>query len=174
MPPDPRALRPTWTRRVQGWSFLLFFVSLIVLTVAAVEFWNAGDMVTTGYVAGLASVLPLLLVVLVYFAVPLWGISVPLPPETVANVVASAAPARNAEPVPDPSGPFGHCPSVVRLPDPRCLVGWFPEPAGPGARSGTVVLLKPESRDRKALAALRESLAESLRTASRPAAYPHA
>lgn len=170
MPAAPRAPQATWTRRVQGWSFLLFFLSLIVLTVAAVEFWNAGDMVTTGFVAGLASVLPLLLVVVAYYAVPLWGISVPLPPESVAAVVAAASPRQNVEPVREPAGAFARCVSVVRLTAPGCTVGWLPEPEVAAVRRGTVVLLKPESRDRKALAAYRESLADSLRIASRAAA----
>jgi hypothetical protein len=165
-------LPPTWTRRVQGWSFLVFFVSLIVLTFVAVEFWNARDLVMSGYFAGLASVAPLLLVALAYVAVPVWGISVPLPPDAVARAVADAAGGRPVEPVAEREGPFARCVSVVRFDEPACLVGWSEMPAylkAASPPSGSILVLRPESRDRKALAGFRESLARSLADAARPA-----
>jgi hypothetical protein len=163
---------PTWTRRLQGWSFLLFFLSLIVLTFLAVQFWNAGDLVLSGYLAGLASVAPLLLVVLVFYALPVWGISVPLPPDVVAEAVASAARGRSVEPVAEREGPFAQCVSVVRFVGPACLVGWSTLPTYPKAAphtGGSTVVLRPETRDRKAVAAFRESLARSLADAARSA-----
>ena len=173
MAATPSAPAPTWTRRVQGWSFLLFFVSLIVLTFAAVEFWNAGELVMSGYFAGLASVAPLLLVALAYFAAPVWGISVPLPPDAVARAVADAAGGRTVEPVAEREGPFARCVSVVRFEEPACVVGWSEIPRFVKAvspPSGSIVILRPESRDRRALASFRESLAQSLSDAARAAA----
>ncbi len=169
----PRAGTPTWTRRVQGWSFLVFFVSLIALTFVAVESWNLGDLVLTGYFAGLASVAPLFLVVLIYYAVPVWGLSVSLPPEAVAGALASASEGRAVEPVAEREGPFARCAAVVRYRDPACTVGWSLEPvAGKGlpTHEGTLVVLRPEDHDRKAQAALRERLARSLASAARPGA----
>src|SRR5574337_78393 len=165
MAPPPSLPIPTWTRRIQGWSFLVFFVSLVVLTLAAVEVWNAGDLVMSGYLAGLASVVPLLLVVLVYYGLPLWGITVPLSSGAVAEALASAARDRTVEPVAEREGPFARCVSVVRFEDPSCTVGWSTDPApmsGLHPRAVTVVVLRPETRDRKALAAFREALARSL------------
>ncbi len=167
MSPAARVPVPAWTRRVRGWSFLLFFLSLIVLSVVAVESWNTGNIELSGYFAGLASVLPLLLVVVTYYALPLWGINVPAPPEDVAAALAAVAGRQTVEPVAVREGPFARCVSVVRLHEPRCTVGWAVDPTRPGGSSqGTVVVLRPESRDRKALAAFRESLARSLRGAS--------
>lgn len=165
MAPTSRAAIPAWTRRVQGWSFILFFVSLIVLTFVAVQFWNAADLVMSGYFAGLASVVPLLLVVLVYYVRPVWGLSVPLAPEVVAGAFASAAHGHVVEPVSEREGPFSRCAAVVRFKDPACTLGWTAEttpPAAGSGRGGSTVVLRPESRDRKAVAALRESLRESL------------
>lgn len=165
-------LPPTWTRRVQGWSFLVFFLSLIILTFVAVEFWNAGDLVMSGYFAGLASVAPLLLVALAYYAAPLWGISVPLPPDAVARAVADALGGRKVEPVAERHGPFARCVSVVRFDEPACVVGWSEVPTFTKAASppsGSTLVLRPESRDRKALASFRESLARALSDAARPA-----
>lgn len=171
MAAPPIASVPAWTRRVQGWSVLLFFASLVVLSFAAVEFWNAGDLVLSGYFAGLASVIPLLLIVLVYYALPVWGITVPIPPGAVAGALAVAARGLAVEPVAEREGPFARCVSVVRFEHPACTVGWTADPSPPTAPAGrevTVVVLRPETRDRKALAAFRESLARSLLDAERP------
>jgi hypothetical protein len=165
MAATPRAPAPAWTRHVQGWSFALFFVSLIFLSFVAVEFWNAGNLEMSGYFAGLASVVPLLLVVLVFYARPIWGISVPLAPEAVAIALEAAASGRSVEPVSEREGPFARCVAVVYLGDPACTIGWSPEaPAlkSGGGRAGSVVVLRPETRDKKALADLRESLRASL------------
>lgn len=165
MAATPRAPAPAWTRRVQGWSFLLFFVSLIVLTFLAVEFWNARNLEMSGYFAGLASVVPLLLVVLVYYALPVWGISVPLAPGAIADAFAFAARGRAVVPVPEREGPFARCVAVVHFEDPACTVGWTAEAPSAKATStggGSIVVLRPETPDRKAVAALRESLREAL------------
>ena len=165
MAATPRAPVPAWTRRVQGWSFAAFFISLILLTFVAVEFWNAGDLEMSGYFAGLASVVPLLLVVFVFYARPVWGISVPLAPEAVAVAFAAAARGRPVEPVPEREGPFARCVAVVRFREPACTIGWSPEalpPRSGAERRGSVVVLRPETRDKKAVADLRESLRESL------------
>lgn len=171
MAAPPNAPGPAWARRVQGWSFLLFFVSLIALTFAAVEFWNAHDLVMSGYFAGLASVAPLLLVVLVYYGRPLWGITVPLSPGAVAGALASATHGRRVEPVAQREGPFARCVSVVRFEEPACTIGWSAAPSTLGVlvAEATSVVLRPETRDRRALAAFRESLARSLLDAARPA-----
>jgi hypothetical protein len=169
-PPVPR---PTWTRRVPGWSFLLFFVSLIVLTYLAVDFWNRGDLVTTGYFAGLASVVPILLVALVYYGRPLWAIHVPLEPVVVSRVVSQAAANRRMHTVAEREGPFASCVSVARFDRPACTIGWAELPTAPGAkapRERTVLILRPEARDRKAVAAFRDALAESLLRAGSAAA----
>jgi len=161
----PSVPRPTWTRRVPGWSFLLFFVSLTLLTYLAVDFWNRGDPVTTGYFAGLASVVPIVLVALVYYGRPLWAIHVPLEADAVAKVLAEATAGRPVRPVAGREGPFARCVSVVRFDEPACTLGWQELPSPTQAvvlRERTILLLRPEGRDRKALAAFRRSLAESL------------
>lgn len=173
MASTPRAPAPAWARRIQGWSFLVFFVSLIVLTFVAVEFWNARNFEMSGYFAGLASAVPLLLVLVIYYALPVWGVSVPLAPDAVAGALEAAAAGRRVEPVAEREGPFARCAAVVRFEAPSCTVGWFPEtvPAsGVAEGQATIVILRPESRDRRGLAALRASLAESLAAASQPSA----
>ncbi len=165
MPPTPPVPRPTWTRRVAAWSFLLFFLSLMFLTYFAVYYSNKGDLVTTGYLAGLASVVPVLIVLVPYYAFPIWAIHVPLAPEGVAAALSQATRGIRAEPVAERDGPFARCVSVVRFNQPACTVGWYPmlaapAPSGPNPRS--TVVLRPASRDRKALAAFRASLARSL------------
>jgi len=165
MPAVPPVPRPTWTRRVAAWSILLFFVSLIVLTYFAVYYSNKGDLVTTGVVAGLASVVPLLLVVVPYYVTPIWAIPVPLTSEDVAQALARATPGLRAEPVGDREGPFARCVSVIRFDEPACTVGWYAmefaaKPVAGAAR--TTVVLRPRTRDRKAVAAFRETLARSL------------
>ncbi len=158
VPPVPR---PTWTRRIAAWSILGFFVSLVLLTYAAVDVWNTGDLVTSGYLAGLASVVPVLLVLVPYYATPLWGIAVPLPVEAVALDLSRASEGRRAEPIAEREGPFARCVSVVRFDDPACTVGWYPTPVAPGSSVApqTVVVLQPRRGDRKALAAFREAIA---------------
>jgi hypothetical protein len=165
--------RPTWTRRVPGWAFLLFFVSLIVLTYFAVDFSNRGDPVTTGYLAALASVVPLALVAGVYYGRPLWAVHLPLDVGAVARTLAEATAGHPVHPVAEREGPFAKCVAVVRFERPACTVGWQELPALPGAKGRperTLLLLRPEARDRKALAAFRHSIAESLmRAGSAPA-----
>ena len=161
----PPVRRPTWTRRVPGWAFLLFFVSLILFTYFAVYAWNKGDLVTTAYLAALASIVPVLLVGLVYVALPVWAIPVPLPVEEVAQALSRAARDRRVRPVESREGPFARCVSVVRYEAPPCTVGWYPSPvAGNAMRTApqSIVVLRPETRDRRALAAFREALARSL------------
>ncbi len=161
-PPVPR---PTWTRRIAAWSLLLFFASLIVLTYFAVYYSNKGDLVTTGYLAGLASVVPILLVLGPYYLVPIWGIAVPLNVEEVARALAHASEDRGPEPVAEREGPFARCVSVVRFDRPACTVGWYAMPApiqGVRGPSNTTVVLQPRTRDRKALASFREALARAL------------
>ena len=161
-PPVPR---PTWTRRGAAWSFLLFFVSLIVLTYFAVYYSNKGDLVMTGYLAGLASVVPILVVIAPYYLFPVWAIPVPLSVEAVAQALARATEGRRAEPVAEREGSFARCVSVVRFDAPRCTVGWYGHAIPALATSlppQTTVVLKPETRDRRALAAFRETLARSL------------
>ncbi len=165
MAATPRAPAPAWTRRVQGWSFLLFFVSLIALTFVAVVFYNANQLALSGYFAALASVLPLLLVVLVYYGLPVWGLSVPMPPDAVASALASSAKERRVEPVEEREGPFARCVAVVRFADPPCTLGWSAEQGTSPAdatRKRSLLVLRPETRDRRAVAALRESLRASL------------
>jgi len=165
--------RPTWTRRVPGWAFLLFFVSLIVLTYLAVDFSNRGDPVTTGYLAGLASVVPIALVALVYVGRPVWAMHLPLDGDGVARALAQATAGRAVHPVAEREGPFTKCAAVVRFEEPTCTVGWQELPSLPGTKGTperTLLIFRPESRDRKALAAFRRSLAESLaRAGSAPA-----
>ncbi len=161
----PRAPEPAWTRRLQGWSFLLFFVSLIALTFVAVMFYNANEVALSAYLAAAASVVPLLLVILVYYGRPVWGLSVPLAPDAVASALAASAGADRAEPVAEREGPFARCVAVVRFRDAPCTLGWYLEPGGSpgsGGRRGSVLVLRPETRDWKAVAALRESLRASL------------
>lgn len=165
MPPTPSVPRPTWTRRVAAWTFLLFFVSLMLLTYFAVYYSNKGDLVTTGYLAGLASVIPVLLVLVPFYVFPIWAIPVPLPPDGVAAALSRATAGIHAAPVVERDGPFARCVSVVRFERPACTVGWYPMPSLTGASSGvprSTVVLRPASRDRKALAAFRETLARSL------------
>ncbi len=167
----PRAATPAWTRRIQGWSFLVFFVSLIALTFAAVESYNSTDLVMSGYFAGLASVVPLFLVALTYYALPVWGISVPLSPDAVAGALAGVSEGQAVEPVAEREGPFARCAAVVRFAEPACTVGWSADAATAKASppgTATVVVLRPESRDRKALAAFRNRLARSLLAALPP------
>lgn len=174
MAASPPVPRPTWSRRAPGWVFALFFVSLIALTYIAVYFYNVNDLVSAGYLAGLASVVPAALVVLVYYLVPLWAIAVPLSAETVATVVAGAARGAAVAPVEERTGGFGRCVAVVRLDVPACKVGWYPEPgsdARGAIRAQSMVVLRPQTRDRKAMAAFRDALARSLLAAEpRPAA----
>ncbi len=169
----PRVLAPAWTRRVQGWSFLLFFVSLIILTFVAVLFYNQNDYAMSALFGGLASVVPVVLVGLVYYALPVWGMSVPLTPDGVAGALAAATGNQAVEPVAERDGLFARCVAVVHFEAPRCTLGWSPGPSVPaagGSRAGSIVVLRPESRDRKALAAFRESLATTLLDATRRAA----
>ncbi len=159
----PRAPEPAWTRRLQGWSFLLFFVSLIAFTFVAVLFYNANELALSAYFAALASVAPLLLVVLVYYGRPVWGLSVPLAPDAIAATLAASASEDNVEPVAEREGPFTRCVAVVRFREAPCTLGWYPEPSAvPGSGRGSVLVLRPETRDRKAVAALRETLRASL------------
>ncbi len=161
----PPVSRPAWTRRIPGWAFAAFFLSLVVLTYFAVYYYNANDLVSAGYLAGLASVVPVVLVVAIYYLVPVWAIPVPLPADGVARALARAAHDVPVEPVPERQGAFARCVSVVRFAAPACTVGWYPmpeseKPVSPGPHSN--VVLRPESRDRKALAAFRDALARSL------------
>ncbi len=163
--------RPTWTRRVPGWAFLLFFLSLIVLTYFAVYYYNANDPVAAGYLAGLASVVPVLLVLAAYAFIPVWAIPVPLPVEEVAKALDRAARDRPVEPVSERQGAFARCVSVVHFRAPACTVGWYlmPEsekPASPLPHS--TVVLRSETRDRKALAAFRDALARAFGEAAAP------
>ncbi len=165
MAATPSVPGPAWTRRVPGWAFLLFFVALIVLTYFAVDYSNRGDLVTTGYLAGAASVVPILLVALVYVGRPLWAMYLPLGVDAVARTLAETTAGRAVHPVPEREGPFAKCVAVVRFETPACTVGWQPLPTLPGAKGTperTILILRPEARDRKALAAFRRSLAESL------------
>ncbi len=168
----PPVSRPAWTRRVPGWAFAAFFLSLIVLTYFAVYYYNANDLVSAGYLAGLASVVPVVLVIAIYYVVPVWAIPVPLPVDRVAQALARAARGVPVEPVSERQGAFARCVSVVRFAAPACTVGWYPmpeseKPPAPGPHSN--VVLRPESRDRRALAAFRDALARSLQEAAIPA-----
>ncbi len=161
----PPVVRPTWTRRVAAWTMLAFFVSLIVLTYFAVYYSNKGDLVTTGYVAGLASVVPILFVILPFYLTPIWAIPVPLTAEEVAAALARATAGLRAEPVADREGPFARCVAVVRFDAPACTVGWYPIELPPRVAAGkpqTTVVLRPQTGDKKALAAFRAALARSL------------
>ena len=165
MPPTPPVPRPTWTRRVAAWSFLLFFGSLMLLTYFAVYYSNKGDLVTTGYLAGLASVVPVLCVLVPYYVFPIWAILVSLPPEGVAAALTRATEGFPAHAVGEREGPFARCVAVVRFEKPACVVGWYPMPAFPGPVPESLrctVVLRPGSRDRRALAAFRETLARFL------------
>ncbi len=166
-------VRSTWTRRVPGWAFLVFFVSLIVLTYFAVDFSNRNDPITAGYLAALASVVPIALVVLVYVGRPVWAMNLPLDGDGVARALAKATSGRTVHPVAEREGPFARCVSVVQFEDPPCLRGWHELPALRGAQGSaerTILLFRPAGRDRKALAAFRRTLAESLgRSVSVPA-----
>lgn len=164
MAPAP-VCRPTWTRRVPGWSFLVFFVSLILLTYLAVYFYDVNDLVSAGYLAGLASVVPVLLVVVVYYALPLWAMPVPLSTEELGTALAAATHSLRSESVADRKGAFAHCVSVVRFESPDCLVGWYRTPESQQRAAGhprSTLVLRARTRDRKALAAFRETLARSL------------
>lgn len=173
MAPVPPVPRPTWTRRVAAWSVLMFFVSLIVLTYFAVYYSNRGNHEMAGYLAGLASVVPLLFVIVPYYATPIWAIGVPLSVEDVARALAQATTGLPAEPVAEREGSFARCVSVVRFGEPACTVGWygmsFASVPAPGTPTVTVVL-RPHTRDREALAAFRETLARSLLDAGTAAA----
>ncbi len=173
MAPVPPVSRPTWSRRIAPWTVLMFFVTLIVLTYFAVYYSNKGDPQTAGYLAGLASVVPVLLVVVPFYATPIWGIPVSLKEEEIANALARATPGLRAVPVAEREGPFSRCVSVVRFEAPACTVGWYkmeyPANVAQSLPRATVVL-RPHTRDRTAVAAFRERLAASfLETGSRPA-----
>ena len=168
VPPVPR---PTWTRRVPGWAFLVFFLSLIVLTYLAVDAWNRGNLVLAGYLAALASVAPILLVVVIYYLRPVWAMPVPLGAEEVARALAHATAGRSVHPLAEREAPFANCVSVVRLDEPACTIGWFIHAAPPksvATRERVTVVLRSEPRDRKALAAFRQALADSLAEPVRP------
>lgn len=171
MAPTPVS-RPTWTRRVPGWAFLLFFVALIALTYFAVYYYNANDPVSAGVLAGLASVVPVLLVLVVYAIVPVWAIPVPLPVDDVAKALDRATHDRPVEPVSEREGAFARCVSVVRFRAPACTVGWYLMPASEKPSSPlphSTVVLRSETRDRKALAAFRDVLARAFGEAAAPA-----
>lgn len=148
-----------------GWSLLVFFVLTMVLAYLAVYFWNIEDMVTTGYFTLLASVAPGLVVVLVYYGLPTWAFQVPGTEEIVARGVAGAIASGGMEPVAEHRRPFANCTKVFHVREPPCTIGWFPSPMPPGAPKMppvTTLFLRPETRDRKALAAFRQALARSL------------
>jgi hypothetical protein len=163
--------RPTWTRRVPGSVFLLFFVSLIALTYFAVYYYNANDLVSAGYLAGLASVVPVFLVIAAYYAAPVWALPVDLPVEGVAKALDRATHSLSVEPVAERKGAFARCVAVVRFQAPSCTVGWYlmpdsEKPASPLPHS--TVVLRSETRDRKALAAFRDTLARAFGEAESP------
>lgn len=160
----PPVVRPTWTRRVAAWTLLGFFGSLIALTFAAVYTSNAGDPITTGYLAGVASVVPILFVAVPYYATPIWAILVPLEADGVAQALARATSGLRVEPVAVREGTFARCVSVVRFDTPPCTVGWYPmaDRSTTPQTGSTTVILRPRTRDRKAVAAFRERLARAL------------
>ncbi len=160
----PPVARPRWTRRVPGWSLAAFFVVLIVLTYLAVAFWNRGDMGATAYLATLASAGPLLVIAVAYYVWPTWAFSVALTEAEVAKAIESASAGKEVEAVPERERPFVRCSAVVRVRDPACLIGWFPLPTAPGTKvpPTSVLFLQPRTRNRRALAAFRETLARSL------------
>ncbi len=165
MPAAPAVPRPTWTRRVPGWAFALFFVTLIVFTYFAVYYYNRDDLATAAYMAALASVVPLALTFAVYSLRPVWGLAVPLEAPAVAQALEAAAAGKAYHPVSARDGPFAKCASVVRFDEPACTLGFgtLPTPVRLDVvRERTLLIVRSESRDFRAQAALRASLADVL------------
>ncbi len=160
----PPVVRPRWARRVPGWSLAAFFVVLIVFTYLAVESWNRGDLEATTYLTLVASAGPLVVIALAYYLWPTWAYSIPLTEAEVATAIEAASVGKEVEAVSARERPFVRCSAVVRVRDPACTIGWFLLPSVPGVRvpATSVVFLQPETRDRRALAAFRESLARAL------------
>jgi hypothetical protein len=156
---------PGWARRIPGWSLLLFFLSLAVLTAIAVSFDNANELELAGYFAGLASTVPLLAIIIPYYARPVWSIQVPGFEDAVARKVDTILADRGPRLIAERKGPFTRCTSVLALERPRCALGFYP--VRPPAESlaiapRTAIILTGPVRERRALVELRETLRRPL------------
>lgn len=156
---------PTWTRRVPGSSLLLFFLTTTLLTFFAVEFWNVYEMAATGSLTLLAALLPLELVYVLYYARPVWTAHVGAGPAAVEVALHGALDARRAEAVVERRGVLRLCSAALRVPEPPCAVGWAgakPLPTPGRASAGADVFFVSESRDVKAVLALRDVVGSAL------------
>ncbi len=161
----PPGYEPTWARRISGWSLLLFFLTLGILTTITVYFNNANDLEDAANFAALASTVPLLAILIPYYSRPVWSIQVPSSEDTVANTVRAVLGNRGPRPLSERKGPFVRCTSVLVLKRPPCAVGWYhtrPPPESVAISPRSVVILAARKRDRNALAELRESLRSAL------------
>jgi hypothetical protein len=168
----PPRYEPTWARRIPGWSLLLFFLSLAVLTAIAAAFNNANDLGVAGYFAGLASTVPLLSIIIPYYARPVWSIQIPAAEEVVAGAISTVLSDHNPQVTSQRKGPFAHCTSVLVLEMPSCGVGWYhtpPPPESVAIPPRSVIILAARSREKGPIAALREALRMAMSQAVLPA-----
>lgn len=167
----PPGYEPSWARRIPGWSLLLFFLALGVLTTIAAYFDNADDLEDAANFALLASTVPLLAILIPYYSRPVWSIHVPASEDSVARAVHAVLENRVPRPTSERKGPFVRCTSVLVLERPPCAVGWFhtpPPPESVAIPHRSVVILAARKRDRNALAELRESLRSALSESMHP------
>lgn len=158
---------PRWSRRVPGLALVVFFVSLIGLTLLAVHSWNNYFMELAGLFTGLASAAPLALLYWFYLARPVWAYPSATDAATVEQAVRRAIDPQKAEAVSERKGVFRFCTSVLRVSDPRCVIGWS-QAQGARAPTQSMILIVEHSKDRASLEALRTAIADALH--SMPAA----
>ncbi len=160
-----------WTRRVPGSALLVFFVTTIVLTFFAVEFWNVYEMAATGSLTLLAAVLPLQLIYVFYYARPVWTVHVDADVGDVERGIRDALGSRSAAPIEDRRGVLGLCAGALRVREPACAIGWSATEGYGPFKGGTSVFFVSESRDMKALLALRDAVGVTLTRGAR-SGYP--
>jgi hypothetical protein len=150
-----------WTRRVSGVALLAFFLSLIGLTLLAVIFWNSYLMELAGVFTALASVAPLALLLTYYVARPVWALQPEADETAVEDAIRKAIGPRNVEMVRGRKGVFHFCTTVLRVSEPRCIVGWWRPKGAPGS-TRSMIFLAGGTKDREALEAFRAAIAEAL------------
>lgn len=154
-----------WTRRVPGSALLLFFLTTIVFTFFAVEFWNVYAMAAAGSLTLLAAVLPLELVYVLYYARPVWTAEVTGDAAQVEAAVRQVLAPEHVETVAEPKGVLKLCSTSLRVREPACAIGWAalqPYERAGASVPGTHVFFVGESRDVKRLAAFRDRVGSAL------------